>query len=193
MRSATQNTNNDQNQDNTSTLSTSNTTETKPFPTQQPSRNYDPPPLPTQYSTQTTPYNSPQQRSSNTNGTNTLQVQSETQFCTTTHPRQPILQTLLYTPAQTTQTQNIQPGVTINTPHSSILSNHITSRNLSRPPLQIIPSNPLSYSLTSTNPNNTNPFRQLIINKTLLINPPHPSSSIYYITKDDTKYTISHI
>ena len=53
------------------------------------------------------------------------------------------------------QTQNIQPGQTINTLHSNTLSIHITSRNLSRPPLQTIPHNPLSYNLPSLNPNNT--------------------------------------
>ena len=123
LRNVTKNTTNDQNQDNTSKLS--NTTVTQQFQTQQPSpRNYDPPPLPLQYSTQTTPHNSPQQGSSNTNGTNALQVEPETQFQTTTQPRQPVLKTLSYTPAQTTQTQNIQPGLTINTFHSKTSSNH---------------------------------------------------------------------
>ena len=64
----------DQNQDNTFTLYTLDTTVTQQFQTQQPSpRNYDPPP---QYFTQTTPHNSPQQASSNTNATNTLQVRT---------------------------------------------------------------------------------------------------------------------
>ena len=54
------------NQDNTSPLSTSNTHITQHLLAQQTSpRNYDPPPLPSQYSTQTTPHNSPQQGSSN--------------------------------------------------------------------------------------------------------------------------------
>ena len=48
------------NQDDTSTLSTSDTQITTQFQTQQPSpRNYDPPPIPPQYSTQNTPQNSP--------------------------------------------------------------------------------------------------------------------------------------
>ena len=115
IHNITQNTNNDSNkndtinnsnQDNTSTLSTANTYISQPSQTQQPSpQNYDPPPLPSQYSTHTTPYNSPQQGSSNTNGTNTLQVQPTVQFQTTTSTRQPILQSLAYTPAQNTQTQ----------------------------------------------------------------------------------------
>ena len=62
---------------------------------------------------------------------------------------------MAYTPAQNTQTQNIQTGVTLNTHHSNALPSYTTSRNLFRPPLQTIPTNPLSYSLTSTNPNST--------------------------------------
>ena len=69
--------------------------------------------------------------------------------------RQPTLQTLLYTPAQNTQAQNIQPGLNINSFLSNTISNSITSIKFSRPPLQIIPNTPLSFSLTSTNPNNT--------------------------------------
>ena len=155
VRNITQNTKTDQNQNNTSTLSTLNTTVTQPFQTQSPLRNFDPPPLPTQNSFQTTPHNSPQQSSSNTNGTNALQVQPETQFQTTTQLRQTILQTLSYTPTQTTQTHNKQHGLTINTLQSNTSSNHITSKNLSKPPLQTIPNNPLSYSLKGTNTNNT--------------------------------------
>ena len=136
VRNVTQNTNNNQNQDNTSTLTTSNTTVTQPFQIQQPSpRNYGPFLLPPQFFAQTISHNSPQQGSSNTTGTSAFQVQPETQFQTTTPPRQPILQTLSYTPAQSTQTQNIQPGLTINTLHSNTLFNHITTRNLPRPPL----------------------------------------------------------
>ena len=75
------------------------------------------------------------------------------QFKTPT--RQPILQILAYTPAQNTQSQNIQTGLTINTQHSNALPKYTTSRNLSRPPLQTIPNNPISYCLTSTNPNST--------------------------------------
>ena len=83
------------------------------------------------YSFHTTPNNSPQQGSTNTNGTNTLQVQPAVQFQTTTPTRQPILQTLAYTPAQNTQTQNMQPGLTIKTLYSNTVHNHTTSRNLS--------------------------------------------------------------
>ena len=78
-------------------LSSTNTTITQPSQTQQPSpRNYDPPPLPSQYSIHTTPHNFPQQVSSNTNDTNTLQVQPAVQFQTTAPTRQIILQTLAY-------------------------------------------------------------------------------------------------
>ena len=93
-------------QDNTSTLSTFNTNVAQPFQTQQTApRNYNPPPLSLQYSTQITPHNSPQQVSSNTQTTNTVQFQ------TTTPTTQPIVQFLTYTPAQSTQSQNIQTGV----------------------------------------------------------------------------------
>ena len=77
----TQNTN----QDNISTLSTSKTHITQPFRTQQPSpRNYDPTSTQSQYSTQTTPHNSPQQSFSNTHGTNAPRFQPTVQFQTTT-------------------------------------------------------------------------------------------------------------
>ena len=68
---------------------------------------------------------------------------------------QPEVPTLAYTPAQSTQVQNIQPALTINTLQSNPLPNYTTSRHLSRPPLQTIPTNPLSYFPTTTNPNNT--------------------------------------
>ena len=55
------------NPDNTSVLSTSNTIITQPSQTQEPSpRNYNPPPVPPQFSTQINTHNSPQQSSSNT-------------------------------------------------------------------------------------------------------------------------------
>ena len=128
LNDAIQNTN----QDNTSTLSISNTTIIQAFQTQQNSlRNYDPPPLSPQYSTQTTPHNSPQQGSSNTQTTNTVQFQ------TTTPTTQPNIPTLAYTPAQKTQTQNIQSALTINTLHSNAIPNYTTSRNLFRLPLQL--------------------------------------------------------
>ena len=62
---------------------------------------------------------------------------------------------ILFTPAQHTQTQNIQPILAINTLQPNLISNYTTSRNITRPPLQTIPTNPLSYNLTSTNPNTT--------------------------------------
>ena len=66
-----------------------------------------------------------------------------------------MFQTLAYTPAQNTQTQNIQTGLTNNTLHSIALPNYTTSRSLSRPPLRTNPTNPLLYCLTSKNPNST--------------------------------------
>ena len=79
------------------------------------------------------------------------------QFKTTTPTTQPDIPTLANTPAQNTQTQNMQTALTINNLPSITISNYTTSRNLSRPPLQTIPTNPLTYSLFSTNPNNTQP------------------------------------
>ena len=58
-------------------------------------------------------------------------------------------------PVQTTQTQNIQPDLTIITLRSDTLFNFITSGNLSRLPLRTIPKNLLSHSPTSTNPKYT--------------------------------------
>ena len=96
------------------------------------------------------PHNSPQQGSSNTQITNRVQIQ-------TTTPTTQDTPTSAYAPAQNTRTQNMQTALTITTLHSSPSPIYTTSRNLSRPPLQTIPPNPLSYSLISTNPNNTQP------------------------------------
>ena len=51
----------------------------------------------------------------------------------------------------------MQPALTLNTLQSNPFTNYTTSRHLSRPPLQTIPTNLLSCSLISTNPNNTQP------------------------------------
>ena len=137
------------NQVNISSLS-DNTHITQEFQTRRTSpRNYDPPLLPSQYSTQSNPHNSPEQGSSNTQTTNTVQFQTTTP---TTQPNKP---TLAYTPAQNTQTQSIQTTLAINTLHSNAIPCYTTYRNLSRPPLQTIPTSLLSYSLISTNPNTT--------------------------------------
>ena len=70
-------------------------------------------------------HKSSQQSSSNTQTTNTVQFQ------TTTPTTQPIVQSLAYIPAQITQSQNIQTGVTINILHCNAIPNYTTSRNLS--------------------------------------------------------------
>ena len=142
------------NQDITSTLSTSKTLTTQKLQPQQTIQTkYVPPPPPSQYSPLTTPQNSPQQGSSNTHVTNTVQFQT---IIPTTQPEVP---TLAYNPAQTTQTQNMPPALTINTLQSNPLPKYTTSRHHSSPPLQTIPTNPLplSYGLISTNPKNTQP------------------------------------
>ena len=132
-------------QDNSSVLSTSHTNITQPFQTQASYRpNYDPPPIPHQFSTQIHPQTSPQQGSSNTQHTNTVHFQ------TPTSPSPPEIQTSTYTPAQNNPKQNLQTSLNINTIHSNPY-NYTTSRHISRPPLQPILTNPLSYNLTSTN------------------------------------------
>ena len=158
----TQNEFTNQNQDNTSSthpdnnsvLSTSNTNFTQPSQTQILSpRNYNPPSVPPQFSTQINTHDSPQQISSNTHyfaqNTNTVHFQ------TPTPPTSSEIQTSTYTPAQTNSVQNTQPTLNINTIHSNPSTNYTTTRHLSRPPLQPILTNPLSYSLISTNPSHT--------------------------------------
>ena len=58
-------------------------------------------------------------------------------------------------PAQSNPVQNVQTGLNINTIHSNVPFNYTTSRHLSRPPLQPIITNPISYKLTSTNSSHT--------------------------------------
>ena len=142
------------NPDNNSVLSTYNTNITQPSQTQVPSpRNYNPPSVPPQFSTQINTHDSPEQSSSNTHyiaqSTNTVHFQ------TPTPPSPSEIQTSTYTPAQTNPVQTTQPTLNINTIHSNPSSNYTTARHLSRPPLQTILTNPLSCSLTSTNPSHT--------------------------------------
>ena len=140
------------NPDNTSVLSTSNITQTSQTQILSP-RNYNPPSVPPQFSTQINTHDSPQQSSSNTHyiaqNTNTVHFQ------TPTPPSSSEIQTSTYTPAQTNSVQTTQPTLNINTIHSNPFSNYTTARHLSRPPIQPILTNPLSYSLTSTNPSHT--------------------------------------
>ena len=112
-------------------------------------RNYDPPPSPSEISIHSTPHISPQQGSSNTFSIRQNPLH-ETQFHTSTTPIQSH-QTLLYLPAQSSVSSSTPPILTINTLHTNPKTNVTTSRNLSRPPSPLIESNPLSYSLTSTN------------------------------------------
>ena len=142
------------NPDNTSVLSTSNTNITQPSQTQVPSpRNYNPPPVPSQFSTQINTHISPQQSSSNTH--HITQNTNTVHFQTPTPPSPSEIQTSTYTPAQTNPVQTTQPTLNINTIHSNPSFNYTTARHLSRPPLQTILTNPLSYSLTSTIPSHT--------------------------------------
>ena len=118
----------------------------RPSQTQRsPRQNYDPPPIPPQFSTQINTHDPPQQGSSNTQHTNAVHFQ------TPTPPSPPEIQTSTYCPSQSNPVQNVQTGLNINTIHSSPPFNCTTSRHLSRPQLQPILTNPLSYNLTSTN------------------------------------------
>ena len=148
-------------QDNSTVLSTSHTKFTQPSQTQAtPRQNYDPPPIPPQFSTQIHTHNSPQQGSSNTQ--HNTQHNNIVHFQTPTPPSPPEIQMSTYTPAQTNPVQNAQTNLNINTFHSNPPFNYTTSRHLSRPPLQTILSNPISYNLTSTTPVIHNNLRQTI-------------------------------
>ena len=142
------------NPDNTSVLSTSNTKITQPSQTQIPSpQNYNPPPVPPQFSTQINTHNSPQQSSANTH--HITQNTKTVHFQTPTPPSPAEIQTSTYTPARTNPVPTTQPTLNDNTIHSNPSFNYTTARHLSRPPLQTILTSPLSYSLTSTNPSHT--------------------------------------
>ena len=137
-------------QDNTSTLSTSHTNVTQPSQTQRyPRQNYDLPPIPPQFSTQINTHDSPQQGSSNTQHIYTVHFQTPTPLSP------PEIKPSTYAPAQSNPVQNVQTGLNINTIHSNPPFNYTTSRHLSRPPLQTILTNPISYNLTSTNSSHT--------------------------------------
>ena len=142
------------NPDNTSILSTSNTNITQPSQTQIIfPRNYNPPSVPPQFSTQINTHDTPQQSSSNT--PYIAQNNNTVHFQTPTPPLSSEIQTSNYTPAQTNSVQTTQTTLNINTIYSNPSTDYTTARHLSRPPLQPILTNPLSYSLTSTNPSHT--------------------------------------
>ena len=133
------------NQDNTSVLSTSHTNITQPPQTQiSPRRTYDPPSIPPQFSTQIHTHNSPQQTSSNTQ--HITQNTNTVHFQTPTPPSPTEVHTSTFTPAQTNPVQTTQPTLNVNTIHSNPSFNYTTARHLSRPPLQTILTNPLSYN-----------------------------------------------
>ena len=142
------------NPDNTSVLSISTTNITQPSQTQVPSpRNYNPPPVPPQFSTQINTHNSNQQSSSITH--HITQNTNTVHFQTPTPPSPAEIQTSTYTAAQTNPVPTAQPTLNINTIHSNPSFNYTTARHLSRLPLQTILTNPLSYGLNSTNPSHT--------------------------------------
>ena len=99
------------NQENTSVFSTFHNpvlSITQPSQTQvSPRRNYDPPSIPSQFSTQIHTHNSPQQSSSNTQ--HITQNSNTVRFQTPTPPSPSEIQTSTYTPAQTNPVQTTQP------------------------------------------------------------------------------------
>ena len=110
---------------------------------QQVIRSYDPPSIPPQFSSHTTPHNSPKQGSSN------MHI---VQHVPHTQCQQIMLRTPPYTPAQIS---NVQPSIfTQNTIHTNPQTHPTLSKTLSGPPLPVIPNNPLSYNLAITNANN---------------------------------------
>ena len=138
----------------TSTISKSDTNITPQLQTQQPpTQIFDPPFIPPQHATQTLSHTSPQSGSSTY--TNLPQNPLTVQFNKTSPTRALPLSIIPNTPAQHTQTQNTQPTLTIKTFQPNPISNYTTFRNITRPPLQTIPTNPLSYNLTSTYPHTT--------------------------------------
>ena len=160
--------------DNTSILSKTPTNTTQQPQTQTSSRqNYDPPSIPSQFLAQTHTHNSPQPGPSNNQNTTTVQ------FRTPTPPSPADAQTSTDTPAQNNPAQTVQTGLNITTIHSNQSFTSTTSRQLSRPPLQLILVNPLSYNLTSTNPNPTQQISTNNINTNrpnyLNIFPPPPA------------------
>ena len=135
--------------ENPSTLSVTKTIDTQPPQINHTiQQNYDPPPLPSDYSTHSTHHNSPQQGSSNTFSTR-QQLLHETQFHTTTPPMRSS-QTIQYLPAQPLVPSITPPILTINTLHTNPITNVTTSRTLSRPPLPLIQNISLSYNFTSS-------------------------------------------
>ena len=141
-------------QDDTSVLSTSHTNNAQPSQIQAlPRQNYDPPSIPPQFSTQIHTHNSPQPGSSNTQ--HNTQHNNTVHFQTQTPTSPPEIQISTFTPTQSNPVQNVQTSLNINFIHSNTPFNYTTSRHLSRPPLQLILTNPLSYNLTSTNPTHT--------------------------------------
>ena len=181
--------NTDSNQDGSSTISTSGTNITPQLQTQQPSlRNYDPPSIPPQYSTQTLSHTSP-----HTSHTNVPQRPLTVQFKNSIQQVQPEHYIYQSYHTQNTQTQNTQPTLTINILQPYPISNYTTSRNITRPPLQSIPTNPISYNLTSTNPNTT---QHSTINNHQLstLNPPCKSQTLSTTrnTLQPTQFQSSH-
>ena len=173
-------------QDTTCILSTSHTNVTQTSQTQtSPRQNYDPPSIPPQFSTQIHTHNSLQQSSPNTQHNNTVH------FRTPTPPSPPELQTSTYTPAQSNPVQNVQTSLNINTIHSNPPFNYTTSRHLSRPLLQPILTNPLSYNLTSINSSHTQQS-QTNNNRPNSVNtfPPPQSSNTITPTKQNSQFQI---
>ena len=103
------------------------------------------------------------------------------------------MQTSTYTPAQNNPVQNVQSSLNISTIHSNPPSSSIPSRHLSRPPLQPILTNLLSYKLTSTNSSHiqqssTNNTRSNFLNTF----PPSQMSNTIGPTLQNSQFQISN-
>ena len=148
--------------------STNNTTITQPPIQTQPitSRNYDPPPLPN-FDISTSSSIS-QQPGHSTNNINSL-IRPHSTFQPPPTPERPPVTTQSYTPAQRTTDTKVPFTFNINNSHTNLLPTIVTSRTLSRPPLQTIPIYPLQYNLNSTNTHCTQNSVNFLIHKTQTI------------------------
>ena len=152
-----------------STLSTTNTTKTQPPIQPQTPRNYDPPPLP-EYETYTFSSTSHQPSSSNTNINGLINTtRPRFTFQSPPTPESTSFITHPYTQAQNTSDPNIPTTFNVNMILTNLPPNIVTSKTLSRPPIQIIPNNPLQYTLSSTNTHTTQNSIQSLENNTQTI------------------------
>ena len=113
-------------------------------------RNYDPPP-PLDFDAYTSSSISHHSGPSTNNIDVTInKTRSHFVFQASSTPERPTTTTQLYTPPQNNTDPNITAILNINTTHTNLPSNTVTSRTVYRPSIPTISINPLQYSLTST-------------------------------------------